>query len=227
MSQRANTKLPRQRTVYALSADMVSSRVQRERPDLARRVNAALTSMQHRFPDDLSAGPTLTRGLDEFSAVLNRAERVFDLIVAVNVQMWPTEFRFGVGAGVLDVAGSRGQRDASKMDGPAFHRAASALARSKATEQVVVLEVDGLTPETAALIESAAELHAAILRRLRPGTARVVRAYRAHGTQVATAIRLGVKQSTVSQALSRAEHGDLLRVEKSIREVLRGIDSGP
>jgi len=209
--------------VYAFLADLESSRVATEREDLGRAVERAIEAVNQDFREDWVAPLETTKGLDELSGALRRADRAFDVAVRLNVRIWPARFRFGLGAGAVDV-GSVGDR-ASDLDGPALHHAADALRRAGSAALPLALHASVLDdPSLIELVEAAALLHHTILRSWKPRTARVARVLDELGgegvTQSEMAARLAMTQQGVSDALRRANRKELFAAEHAIRDCL-------
>jgi hypothetical protein len=201
---------------FAIVADLVESRLAEDRSEAAQRIRAAMRAIGRNFRTDFLAPPVHTKGIDEFSAVLARPDHLFDVAVAVNLEVWPMRFRFGVGGGTIDV-GAR-SKDASAMDGPAFHRAADALHRANEDRLAFALELPGRDPAQVAVIEALGAAHKAISADWTQSAARVVTTYRRRHTQVATARMLGVSQQFVSKELERAHYRTLEQIESAARE---------
>ncbi|MDF1799953.1 MAG: hypothetical protein P1V81_12315 [Planctomycetota bacterium] len=212
--------MPHPSQPVALVADLVSSRTAPDRAALAERIEATLTRLAGAAPGTWLAPPQTTRGLDEVSGVLASAGPAFDLALALNEAVWPAVFRVAVADGELDVRAQSG--DAGAMDGPAFHRAADALARAESEGLDFALDLAGLSLADRELVEATAALHASLRTTWKPSRHRAVVARRRHGTQRAAAEALGITPQTISTALQAAHYEALCRSERAIRGVLEG-----
>lgn len=204
----------------ALVADLVSSRTAPNRAVLAERIEATLAQLASAAPGAWVAPPRTTRGLDEVSGVLASAGPAFDLALALNEAVWPATFRVAVADGEIDVRAHSG--DAGAMDGPAFHRAADALARAESEGIDFALDLSRLAAADRDLVEATAALHASLRSTWKPSRHRAVVARRQYGTQRAAAGALGVTPQTISAALQAAHYESLRRSELAIRGVLAG-----
>ncbi|MFG0330145.1 MAG: hypothetical protein ACF8PN_09635 [Phycisphaerales bacterium] len=210
------------RTFSVIVADLETSRKVERRRAFAEELRAALSATVGRFPIWF-ADLTPTRGIDELSGVLHEVDRAFDIMVDLNIQIWPHRFRFALARGVIDVGLE--STDAGAMDGTAFHRGADALDRAKTEGLALAIELPFLDRREASVVEQLATLHGDIMRRWTPREAESVRIYRETGSQVRAAKRLGVTQQATSDALRRGLAGRLVECEQSIRSWFKYVDS--
>lgn len=213
---------------YALIGDVVASRQERDRAALGGRIEQALTLVNTRYAGEWIAPVVTTRGLDEVSSVLRRPRHAFDVVTTLNVVLWPARFRFALAGGAIDV-GEVGDV-AADLDGPAFHRAADALARAREEHRPMALGADLLDAAVARVAEETMRLHHAHLRTATPRGMEIARRVRAvdgagtSPTQREVAAALDISPAAISQALTRGHHGDLVAAEDAIRELLAGVD---
>jgi hypothetical protein len=200
---------------------MIQSRAVRERRSVARRVEAQLRQVNRRWRDAWAAPLTTTRGMDEISGVLRDPRPAFDIVVFLNAALHPARFRCALASGAIDVAPDSG--DAAAMDGPAFHRAADALAHARRRGFPFAAAIEGQPPEVRGLVEATAGLHDAISASWTSREAEAVQVYRLVGTQAAVARKLRITQQAVSDALSRARFPDLSVAEDAIRAWLEQL----
>ncbi|MGH9750146.1 MAG: SatD family protein [Candidatus Polarisedimenticolia bacterium] len=202
-------------TRFVLVGDMIRSRAVAERRAMAKKVETEIRAVNRRWRDAWVAPLTTTRGIDEISGVLREARPAFDIVVFLDTALHPARFRYALASGTVDVAPA--STDASAMDGPAFHRAADALAQGRRRNLPFTTAIEGEPPEVRGLVEAAARLHEAIRASWTRREAEAVYAYRLAGTQVAVARKLKVTQQAVSDALARARYADLVVAENAIR----------
>lgn len=210
--------LPASRRVVAVSGDLVGSRNLRNRNELAPMIERAMAVASQSRDAGWLAPPMLTRGLDEFSAALESLLPVFDFSVALNEALWPLRFRIGIGVGAVDVGLETGL--ASRLDGPAFHLAAEALADARATRRPLVIRDPSADPVLLAALEALAQAHGALVEGWTPAAARQVPMMRTAGHQARVAGMLGVTQQAVSRTLTRARYRDLRDIEDAANAII-------
>ncbi len=208
--------------------DMVRSRDRVERGRLADRLTDTLDRLNGQFADQVQAPLTMARGIDEISGVFRRPEAVFDMLVRLNLYVWPAFFRFSVVRGEVDV--HRDSRDASKMDGPAFHKSAAAIESLKASGLLLHLDTGLCDPASEKLYSLLGTAHLKLLAQLKQGSIRVLKAYyqalpgQDTPTQDEVAARIGFKsRQAVSDALQRADYDFLVKIEDAMRDWARGL----
>jgi hypothetical protein len=180
----------------------------REIPDRARfvaRLDEALRGA-NRDPGRLLGRFERQAGLDEFAGVLLPGRSA-----AIVPELWealhPVAVRYAVVAGALDVVPEPppdGPPGAAGFDGPAFHRAVEILDGLRAGDRLVVVETGDPREDT--LLSALGDLLYARLLEWTERQLEVVRTMRRSNSQEEAAGRLGVHQSTVSRALSAAQH---------------------
>lgn len=207
---------------FALVGDLIKSRKQPNRLALAKQIEDVLQKINRLFAKDLVAPLETTRGLDELSALLRTPDHAFDIVYSMNVLLWPSMFRFGLGSGGIDVWGDDGR--ASDMDGPAFHLAADALARGRHGDTPFAVNIHALSDTTQNLIEASGQLSQAVMRDWTPKTARAIRTYRpisgASPTQKQAAAQLGHSQQALSEAIRSGHLHELTVTRTAIQSAL-------
>lgn len=109
----------------------------------------------------IASPPTITLG-DEFQTVYRRADALFLHIWRIQAALYPLFLRFGMGRGTLSTAINTEQ--AIGMDGPAFHRARSALEHLKETRGLFRIEAQDPEDRVSLLINQSLDLIAHEMR---------------------------------------------------------------
>ncbi|MBX3321892.1 MAG: hypothetical protein KF757_02760 [Phycisphaeraceae bacterium] len=199
---------------YALIADLIDSRLVKNRAALAERLGQALEELRVGFASEWTAALTSTKGIDELSAALVRPDRAFEIAVALNERVWPHRFRWALGCGAIDIGLDSG--DAGALDGSAFHRAADALARAKREKMPFAVMVPEAPESLVMLTEAAAAAHGRLMHEWSARQREFVIAARVHETQLGAAEALGVSAQTISRSLSRAGFDLMQRIENAV-----------
>jgi hypothetical protein len=111
-----------------LIGDICDSRKVQERGQLQERLRGTLDQLNGIHGGALTSPFTITLG-DEFQALLSTAAPVWEMIAAIQSDLFPVRVRFGMGLGGIDTAINR--EAALAMDGPAFHLARDAMGTLK------------------------------------------------------------------------------------------------
>lgn len=132
----------------------------RDRDDAQQKLKSILEAIRA-DNNTIASPPTITLG-DEFQTVYHRADALFLHIWRIQAALHPLFLRFGVGRGTLSTAINTEQ--AIGMDGPAFHRARSALEHLKETRGLFRMEAQDPEDRVSLLINQSLELVAHEMR---------------------------------------------------------------
>lgn len=177
-------------THLVLIADIVGSRQLAERGQVQHRLETVLAERNARTAG-LESAFTITLG-DEFQAVLDTADRLFQDMLAVMIALHPVEVRFALGIGAI-VTPINPER-AIGMDGPAFHQAREALERLKRQDALVTLEGGCGRDE---LVTGSLALLGQHLRKWKPNRLRVLQLSMQGARVAAIAECLGISEQGV------------------------------
>ena len=207
---------------YALTGDLVSSRKAENRQKLGDLIRRCLKAINARFSNEFYGPLALTRGIDELSALLRRPRAAFDMMVAINLAVWPETFRFALAEGTIDVVGSTGR--SADMDGSAFHRGADAQERARENKLMLAVHFDSRDAAETQMVEQMATLYCRLMETWTPGVAPAIRHYRpldgSQPTQAQVARVLNCSQQAVSEAHRRGHLDVLLATERVLRNGL-------
>lgn len=199
-----------------LIGDVVGSKTIRDREAFRRRLQSACDQVNSAFSKDLYAELKIIKGVDEVSGVLTKLENVYRIVESVSETIHPNLIRFAIVYGPLDIG--LGSKDAARMDGIAFHKAADTVAQLKKTGDLVAVQLgDDLVDR---LLTSHMNLVFFLQRGWTERQFELATLYRKLGNQEKVAERLGIIQPTVSKALKAANYDEILRAEQSINEAL-------
>jgi hypothetical protein len=171
-----------------LIGDLVASRHSQNRKDLQIRLKTILTKLNGRMPKPVSPY-TLTLG-DEFQAVFNAADHVFDDIVQIMEALHPDQVRFSLGLG--NITTDLNLEQSLGMDGPAFYRAREGIDRLKDSSDL--LHLAGLPDEWAGLAEGSLRLLSQRIQRWEANRFAIL-----HGLLVGDPVKTIATQLSVSE----------------------------
>lgn len=205
--------------------DLVSSRRIENRHLASKTIRAAMARVNRRYAKDLYASLTLTRGIDELSGVLQRSDSAYRICCDLNEALAPQAFRFAIVRSDLDVAVR--SKDAAKMDGKAFHRAADMIAMAKRMGQHFRFDLDFRHHELNLWITELANLAHILRSEWTDHQRRLVELYTKMDNQEAVAKKLGITQQAVSVGLRQAHWKEVERAERLVDRALesRGQDN--
>lgn len=221
----AQTRLGRRVGVIrglAISGDLVDSRKVTDRRGFQVLIEKVVSNVGAEFESDIIAPPKLTRGIDEFSALVRVPRCAFDILRSINEAIWPHRFRAGFGWGEVDVGVA--ERDAARMDGKAFHRAAAGLERARRLRIPVGVGFETLSDDSVVgTLEALADAHGVIVAGWTSRVAEIIRTRRRVLTAIEVGDELGVTAQAASSGIRRGNLDTLLRVETAISGLLARI----
>lgn len=168
---------------------------------LGLEIERAVASLTDQWPSTWLEAPCQAENALRISAVLPSCSRAFDFAVTLNLVVWPQRFRVH--------ANNTTRADAQQ-----------ALATSKVAFSV---DLHGLSATDARVIETTAQLHAAMMRDWKPSRAKAAKAMRAAKNQNEAAAQLGIRQQSVSEALRAGHAKELVACESAIRARLETL----
>lgn len=198
--------------------DLVESRGMKGRQRFARKLNRQIARISQDFSEEFYAPITLTKGIDELTGVLKRPNMCYQICRYVNQLLYPYQFRFAVVRGHIDIAVR--SKDARKMDGPAFHRAANIIEDSKKENIYYCFSIEPKSPCIDYLLNEVANLLHILREQWSEHQRKIAHLYEQTGNQKKVAKKLGITQQAVSDALRQAHWKEIKRAEKTIDKTL-------
>ena len=185
---------------FTLHARLVRSQKDGQNAIPAQAVASTLKDLATRWEESWIKQPAFIQNSDEISAVLGSPRHAFDFAVAINLAAWPLRYQ-------VNVTSTGIERTHGAVLG-------------KAPKQLFTLRLHGFPLAMQKLIESSAQLHANIMRDWKPSRAAASTMIRKVETQQRAAAALGIRQQSISDALSAAHAKDLVALEDAVRNCL-------
>lgn len=186
--------------------DLVDSRSFANRSDFQQKLKKTITEVNRR---NHAASPwTLTLG-DEFQAVFQSENGVWDDVLSLMMVAWPHRIRFSLAVGGLDTAIN--SRQALGMDGPAFHLARSGIETLKANGGFIELKAEHASADSIRALCVIASLTGKLIYQARTDTRlKVFRGMLAGRKRKDIARTSKISASAVSQQIETAALEELL-----------------
>ena len=83
---------------FAIIGDIIKSRTSSNRYELQISLNQVLMELNEQYKNDMISDFTITLG-DEFQGVLKNPRFLLRMLDMIELELYPTEFRFGIGIG--------------------------------------------------------------------------------------------------------------------------------
>jgi len=208
--------------LFVMLGDVVSSSLISNRSAFQRRLISACSSINSRFGRGFFAEFRIIKGTDEVGGVLTDIADIYDIIFSFLDETDPEFIRFALVYDEIDTGLE--QRDVSRMDGPAFHRATALIDSLKTTGLLFAMETDNPPADLALSGQIAMLLQARHGWKKR--YAGVVKEYRLRRNQQEVAERVGMTQQGVSRILHAVSWKQTESLENRLREQLSAFSKG-
>ncbi len=215
------------RLYTVIIADIIGSRKIDDRQSTQKRLETVLEQINHSYQYAIASRFTITLG-DEFQGVLHDGPAVMRILDRIQRDMYPTEFRFGIGIGSLSVALQLGTSLGS--DGSAFHLARASVEEVKALESKkseaktnMLIGIEG-NEQMSTLLNTIFKLTWALQNSWTLRQREIIGALQQHNeTQAETAKRLGIVQSSVQKSLASSRYYFYKEATDTISHTLKTI----
>ncbi len=104
----------------AIIGDIIKSKNIQNRYDTQEKLRSVLASINMEYSEDIASNFMITLG-DEFQGLLKNGTNVIDVILKIEKNMYPVQFRFGIGIGEITTKIDRMMPLGA--DGPAYSNA--------------------------------------------------------------------------------------------------------
>ena len=208
---------------FAIIGDIIKSRTSSNRYELQISLNQVLMELNEQYKNDMISDFTITLG-DEFQGVLKNPRFLLRMLDMIELELYPTEFRFGIGIG--DITTAINQKLSIGADGPAYYNArdmVDSLKKEEKRKKARTINRMIKTPECAHLndgmINTVFSLMTVIRKRWSDRDYQIIWDYMSHEDfQVDTARRLNIAQSTVQKSLDRAGYYTYVQARETITD---------
>lgn len=215
------------RLYIVIIADIIDSRSIEDRDSVQNHLETTLGKINSTFQYAIASRFIITLG-DEFQGVLHDGSAVMRILDLLQRDMYPIEFRFGIGIGSLSVALKLGTSLGS--DGPAFHLARASIEEVKALESKkaesktnMLIDIEG-NKHTSTLLNTIFKLTWALQASWTLRQREIIGALQQYNdTQTEIANRLGIVQSSVQKSLASSQYYTYKEASSVISNTLKEI----
>ncbi|HID39728.1 MAG TPA: hypothetical protein EYP36_09480 [Calditrichaeota bacterium] len=192
-----------------------------ERHEWQLFLKSTIVQVNETFAREIDAPFMITKG-DEFQGVLKHIHDVHRVMMKFERLIFPLRLRYGVGYGPIHKMGAN---IPIEMDGPAFHRASSALQFAKKKKNTVTIDTGHEQFDLA--VNTMYKLIYAIKRRWSEVNFNRYWMYKEFGTYELVANEEGVSTQAVWDSLHHSNAIEVIQAEKSLTNILRRMESNP
>lgn len=115
--------------------DVVNSRKIKDRNKFKQVLHKAILHLNKKYKASFTAPIKILKGIDELAMVIKHTDVIYSIIDELNSAIAPVNMRYAIVLGKIDTGIM--QKDVSKMDGEAFHRATYHIKALKKNELLI------------------------------------------------------------------------------------------
>jgi len=208
--------------ITVITGDLVGSRHIADRAAVSVMIESVIERINKTFKEDLAIPLDLTRGIDEFAAVLKSNANAFRICRMLNEELFPYTARLVISQGQIDIGID--STNTSEMDGPVFHRASELMEWAKREDRIFGIWLNGLSLQTNTILTSLSNLIAVLMKDRSRKQNDIAKLYREYGYQKRVADELGITQQAVSHALKGAKWKETEYAEKALNDFFVSYD---
>ncbi|SHE98528.1 SatD family (SatD) [Atopostipes suicloacalis DSM 15692] len=193
----------------AVIGDIYDSRLLENREEVQRKLLDVLETINKKYQEEWVSKCSISMG-DSFQGLLKMSSPFMQIIFDVELELFPVEFRFGIGIGEITTAID--PLNSQLNDGPAYHHARQAIEiiekseQQYATRKTNIYLSDQRERKEVELINAIFALNTAIKSKWSNRQTEIIKTYlNNHENQYKTAHVLDIGQSSVSKALKSTD----------------------
>jgi hypothetical protein len=191
----------------AIIADIKQSRASGDRKNMQEKLMSVLDSINNKYRDVIASKFYISSG-DSFQGLLKSGENIMDIIINMELALYPLKLRLGIGIGGIDTAIY--EDNSNLVDGKAYHMARQCLEEVKENEnkneRVITSYKIAKYGSELPLINTLFSLVSIIKDGWSESQVNIIKAYIENGcNQKNTAEYLGKNQSTISYSLKGSQ----------------------
>lgn len=188
-------------TFIAILGDIIDSKTNANRNDIQIKLKKTINLINEKYSEDIEANFSIVRG-DGFQGLLKLTTNTMNIIGDIEIAMYPTRFRFGVGVGKVSTDIST---NVYEIDGECFHHARNMIEEVTKSKEGTVMVCTG-NSESDILLNTILRLSDSIKKSWTKKQWEVIHIYiEMDQVQVRVAEELGIDKSSVSKSISKSD----------------------
>lgn len=206
--------------LYVMSGDVISSRRIKNKESFQERLEKICDSVNRDYSANLYAEYKILKGIDEIEGVLLNISKMYEIITSILEQLYPYSMRFAFVFDSIDTAIET--HDASRMDGPAFHKVSDLIKNLKESKLIFAMSTGNDITDN--LISGQINSILLLKKNWSANQRLIVRKYKETNNQNEVAKELGITQQAVSKALKRSMWKEIRYIEEQLNKVLESMN---
>jgi SatD family (SatD) len=228
-----------EKKLYVLLGDVKSSRKIENREHFQNELINSYEKINKIYKEDIYANFKIIKGLDEIGCVLSNISHIYEIIIEILDDIYPNSMRFAL---VLDTINTGlEEKDITKMDGPAFHKASSMMISLKESKEFFNMSIkdessgviDNKPQSKGIMIDTYVEellvkiinLTISIREKWTKNQRQIIKEYEKTMNQNKVAKKHNISQQAVSKQLKNSRWKEVKSLEKSLNNIMKGYSN--
>ena len=208
--------------LFVLLGDVISSKKLEHREDFQNKLINGCNKVNEKYKSNIYSYMNIIKGSDEIGVVLKDISNFYDIITEISETIGPNLMRFVLVKGKIDTG--LNQREISRMDGPAFHKASSLMDMLK--DEKLIFKMDTCDHIFDKLVTNNINLIYLIENKWSSKKINIIRAYEKIKDQRRVAEKYGVKQQDVSYHLNSSNYLEIRNIKTDLDSVIKLYGQG-
>ena len=208
--------------LFVLLGDVISSKKLEHREDFQNKLINGCNKVNQKYKSDIYSYMNIIKGSDEIGVVLKNISKFYDIITEISETIGPNLMRFVLVKGKIDTG--LNQREISRMDGPAFHKASNLMDMLK--DEKLIFKMDTGDPIFDKLVTNNINLIYLIENKWSSKKISIINEYEKIKDQRRVAVKYGVKQQDVSYHLNSSNYMKIRNIKNDLESVIKLYGKG-
>ena len=208
--------------LFVLLGDVISSKKLENRENFQNKLINGCNTINEKYKSNIYSYMNIIKGSDEIGVVLKDLSEFYSIINVISNTIGPNLMRFVLVKGQIDTG--LDQREISRMDGPAFHKASNLMNMLK--HEKLIFKMDTGDPIFDKLVTNNINLIYLIEKKWSPKKINIIHDYEKIGDQQSVAAKYGIKQQDVSYHLNSSNYGEIKNIKTDLELVIKSYGHG-
>jgi hypothetical protein len=208
--------------LFVLLGDVVSSKKLENRKDFQNKLIKGCNMVNEKYQYDIYSYMNIIKGSDEIGVVLKDISKFYSIINIISKTIGPNLMRFVLVKDQIDTG--LDQREISRMDGPAFHKASNLMFKLKDEKLIYKMDTGDLIFDK--LITNNINLIYLIEKKWSSKKFDIINEYEKIRDQRKVAMKYGVKQQDVSYHLNSSNYNQIKNIKEDLENVIKSYAKG-
>jgi hypothetical protein len=208
--------------LFVFLGDVISSKKLEHRENFQNKLINGCNIINKLYKPDIYSYMNIIKGSDEIGVVLKDISKFYSIMDVISKTIGPNLMRFVLVKGQIDTG--LNQREISRMDGPAFHKASNLMDMLK--NEKLIFKMDTSDPIFDKLVTNNINLIYLIEKKWSSKKINIINKYEKIRDQRKVAAKYGIKQQDVSYHLNSSNYGEIRNIKTDLESVIKSYGKG-